>query len=90
MFYLHPLNIIEPLYGDETYNDLSKFKNIYKYTKNMGMKLKAHVGEFGDAKDIINIILFMLKEGIVIDDTLSISILNFFNTYISKKLKCLV
>lgn len=47
------------LYGDEAYNDLSKFKNIYKYAKNMGMKLKAHVGEFGDAKDIINTIKYL-------------------------------
>ena len=47
------------IYGDEAYNDLSKFKNIYKYAKNMGMKLKAHVGEFGDTKDIINTIKYL-------------------------------
>ncbi len=47
------------IYGDEAYNDLSKFKKIYKYAKNMGMKLKAHVGEFGDAKDIIDTIKYL-------------------------------
>lgn len=47
------------IYGDEAYNDLSKFKNIYKYAKKMGMKLKAHVGEFGDTKDIINTIKYL-------------------------------
>ena len=46
------------IYGDEAYNDLSKFKNIYKYAKNMGMKLKAHVGEFGSSKDIYEAIQY--------------------------------
>lgn len=47
------------IYGDETYNDLQKFKKIYKYAKTRGMKLKAHVGEFGDAKSIINTIKYL-------------------------------
>lgn len=47
------------IYGDEAYNDLSKFKSIYKYAKKKKMKLKAHVGEFGDTKDIIDTIKYL-------------------------------
>lgn len=47
------------IYGDESYNDLSKFKDIYKYGKNKGMKLKAHVGEFGTADDIRDTIKYL-------------------------------
>ena len=47
------------IYGDESYNDLSKFKDIYICAKNMGMKLKAHVGEFGNADDVIDTIEYL-------------------------------
>ena len=47
------------IYGDESYNDMSKFKDIYKYGKNMGMKLKAHVGEFGTADDVKDTIKYL-------------------------------
>ena len=40
------------IYGDETAKPFKVFKNIYKYAKKKNMKLKAHVGEFGSAKDI--------------------------------------
>ena len=47
------------IYGDESYNDLSKFKDIYKYGKNKGIKLKAHVGEFGTADDVKDTIRYL-------------------------------
>jgi adenosine deaminase len=37
------------LYDDESAQPLSNFKEIYRYAKRMGLKLKAHAGEFCDA-----------------------------------------
>lgn len=47
------------IYGDESYNDLLKFKKIYMYAKNRKMKLKAHVGEFGNSQNIIDTIKYL-------------------------------
>lgn len=40
------------LYGDELAQPIEKFKEIYNIAKSKGFKLKAHVGEFGDAYSI--------------------------------------
>lgn len=40
------------LYGDEFSQPIENFKNIYKKAKNNGLKLKAHVGEWGTAEDV--------------------------------------
>lgn len=47
------------IYGEEKYNDLSKFKSIYEYGRQKKLKLKAHVGEFGTAEDIIKTIEYL-------------------------------
>lgn len=47
------------IYGDEKYNNLSKFKSVYEYGKRKNMKLKAHVGEFGSAENIIDTIKYL-------------------------------
>lgn len=41
------------LFGDELSKDISIFKNIYLEAKNNNMILKAHVGEFGNAEDVL-------------------------------------
>lgn len=41
------------LYGDELSQPIENFKGIYKRAKNYGIRLKAHVGEWGSAEDII-------------------------------------
>ncbi|KPU26289.1 adenosine deaminase [Caloranaerobacter sp. TR13] len=40
------------LYGDEFAQPASKLKQLYRMAKSKGLKLKAHVGEFGDAESI--------------------------------------
>ncbi len=40
------------LYGLEKPKLLKKFKKLYKYASMKNLKLKAHIGEFGDAKEI--------------------------------------
>lgn len=40
------------LYGDELAQPASNFKQLYRMAKSRGLKLKAHVGEFGDAESI--------------------------------------
>ncbi|QTA37916.1 hypothetical protein JYK00_09395 [Thermosipho ferrireducens] len=40
------------LYGDELAQPASNFKQLYRIAKSNGFKLKAHVGEFGDAESI--------------------------------------
>lgn len=40
------------LSGDELSQDISCFKKVYHYAKKCNLVLKAHVGEFGDAKSI--------------------------------------
>ena len=40
------------LYGDEFAQPANNFKRLYRIAKSKGLKLKAHVGEFGDADSI--------------------------------------
>lgn len=40
------------LYGDEFAQPIDRFKNIYRKAKANGLKVKAHVGEWGGANDI--------------------------------------
>lgn len=40
------------LYGDEFAQPIENFKGIYRRAKKEGLRLKAHVGEWGTAKDI--------------------------------------
>ena len=40
------------LYGDELAQPIEKFKSIYRRAKSEGLKLKAHVGEWGTADDV--------------------------------------
>ncbi len=40
------------LYGDELAQPIEKFKGIYRCAKKEGLRLKAHVGEWGTAKDV--------------------------------------
>ena len=40
------------LYGDELAQPIENFKGIYRRAKKEGLKLKAHVGEWGTAKDV--------------------------------------
>ena len=40
------------LYGDETAQPIESFKGIYRRAKKEGLRLKAHVGEWGTAEDI--------------------------------------
>ena len=40
------------LYGDELAQPIENFKGIYRRAKKEGLRLKAHVGEWGTAKDI--------------------------------------
>ncbi len=44
------------LYGDELCRPISNFNNIYKLAKSAKMKLKAHVGEFGSAYEVLSAI----------------------------------
>ena len=45
------------IYGDELSQPIENFKGIYKKAKSYGIRLKAHVGEWGSAEDIINYLL---------------------------------
>lgn len=58
------------IFGDELSVPIKKFKKIYRYAKRSGLILKAHVGEFGNAKDIGEAIktlkLDMVQHGITI------------------------
>ena len=61
------------LYGDELSTPINKFKSIYKYAQKHKLELKAHVGEYGSAKDIYIAIkklhLNTIQHGIsIIDD----------------------
>ncbi len=40
------------LYGDESAQPIENFKSIYRRAKKEGLRLKAHVGEWGTAKDV--------------------------------------
>lgn len=40
------------LYGDELAQPIGNFKGIYRRAKKEGLRLKAHVGEWGTAKDV--------------------------------------
>lgn len=40
------------LYGDELAQPIENFKGIYRRAKQEGLRLKAHVGEWGTAKDV--------------------------------------
>ena len=40
------------LYGDELAQPIENFKSIYRKAKSEGLKLKAHVGEWGTAEDV--------------------------------------
>ncbi len=40
------------LYGDEKYQPIENFKEIYQKAKSKGLKLKAHVGEWGNSDDV--------------------------------------
>ena len=44
------------LYGDEFAQPIENFKGIYKKAKQNGLKIKAHVGEWGTSKDVIQAI----------------------------------
>lgn len=41
------------LYGDEMAQPISAFKNLYQRVKREGIKVKAHVGEWGSARDVV-------------------------------------
>lgn len=40
------------LYGDELAQPIENFKSIYRKAKEQGLRLKAHIGEWGTAKDV--------------------------------------
>ena len=40
------------LYGDELAQPIENFKDIYSKAKKQGLKLKAHIGEWGTAEDV--------------------------------------
>lgn len=40
------------MYGDELAQPIENFKGIYRRAKKEGLRLKAHVGEWGTAKDV--------------------------------------
>lgn len=40
------------LYGDESAQPIENFKSIYRLAKKEGLRLKAHVGEWGTAEDV--------------------------------------
>lgn len=40
------------LYGDELSQPIENFKGIYRHAKKEGIRLKAHVGEWGSARDV--------------------------------------
>ena len=42
------------LYGDELAQPIENFAPIYKKAKQHGLRLKAHIGEWGTAKDVMN------------------------------------
>lgn len=44
------------LYGNEADGDLKNIKDIFKTARSYGLKLKAHSGEYGSAKDMYEII----------------------------------
>lgn len=51
------------LYGPETFEDLDRFKSLYELAGKLGIKRKAHVGEFSDAASVKNMIEeFSLEE----------------------------
>lgn len=51
------------LYGPEVKDGIKSFKNIFKLAGKLGIKKKAHVGEFSDAKSVQNLVeVFELDE----------------------------
>ena len=40
------------LYDDERAQPLENFRELYRFARNSGLKLKAHAGEFGDAESV--------------------------------------
>ncbi|WP_309245158.1 hypothetical protein [Clostridium sp. CF012] len=51
-FWGHNIFYSIDLYGDELAQPIEKFIPIYKKAKNEGLKLKAHIGEWGTADDV--------------------------------------
>lgn len=64
------------IYGDELSKPINTFKNIFRYAEKSNLKLKAHVGEFGTAKDIYEAIktlhLNVIQHGISIIDDINV------------------
>lgn len=60
------------LYGDELAQPIENFKSIYKKAKLNGLKLKAHVGEWGTSDDVVQAVeqleLDEVQHGIAIVD----------------------
>ena len=44
------------LYGDELAQPIENFKAIYRRVKSEGLRLKAHVGEWGKAEDVHRVV----------------------------------
>lgn len=44
------------LYGDELAKPIENFKAIYRRVKSEGLRLKAHVGEWGKAEDVHRVV----------------------------------
>ena len=63
------------LYGDELAQPIENFKNIYRKAKDKGLKLKAHVGEWGTSGDVIRAVevleLDEIQHGIAIHDDIN-------------------
>ncbi|HRS53170.1 MAG TPA: hypothetical protein P5250_00500 [Bacteroidales bacterium] len=61
------------LYGIEDVNTIKNFRPLYKYAKNKGLKLKAHAGEFCEAKTVIYTVdtldLDEVQHGITVADS---------------------
>ncbi len=50
------------LYGPEVFEGLEPFRNIYELAGKLGVKKKAHVGEFSDAKSVAQFVEFFELE----------------------------
>lgn len=63
------------LYGDELVQPIENFKHIYRRAKDKGLKLKAHVGEWGTSGDVIRAVevleLDEIQHGIAIHDDIN-------------------
>lgn len=68
------------LYGDEFAQPVDRFKNIYRKAKANGLKVKAHVGEWGGANDIKEAIQLLdldeIQHGIsAVDDSYTMNLI---------------